>query len=158
MSYWFNDFYITVNSRDSKIYSPDNTQFDFYGKLPRTIELNGQWNVCINQIWIDKMWYNIKNTQIGLEDNNDDITYINLTDGYYDKIDDLVDEINIKAKLNKLQVMTCIYDHITHKISVTILDGYKVHLSPDLSNMLGSDYMKLTTNHTLNKCVDLFFF
>ena len=158
MSYWFNDFYITVNSRDSKNYSPDNTQFDFYAKLPRTIELNGQWNVCINQIWIDKMWYNIKNIQIGLEDNNNDTTYINLTDGYYDTVDKLIDEINMKTKLNNVQVMTCIYNDITHKISVTIIDGYKVHISPELSSILGSKHMKLSTNSTLDKCVDLFFF
>ena len=152
------EFYITLDSRDSKEYSPDNTQFNFYGKLPRNIELYGDWSVCVNQIWIDKMWYNIENTQIGLENDKGDTVYVYLTDGYYDNISALLNEINTKARLNNLQILTCIYNNITHKVSVSILNSYKVHFTFNLCLILGSEHSKITSDQILEKCVNLFFF
>ena len=60
------EFCVTVRSFDSGDYFPDNTCTDFYVRLPRPVVLNGDWTMCVSEVWLDKMWCNIKDCYLDI--------------------------------------------------------------------------------------------
>ena len=54
------EFYVTLLSNSSMQYFPDNKTSNFVTKLPRTLQLDGEWEVGLAEIVYSHAWYNIR--------------------------------------------------------------------------------------------------
>ena len=52
------EFYVTLPSNSSMQYFPDNKTSNFVTKLPRTLQLDGEWEVGLAEIVYPHTWYN----------------------------------------------------------------------------------------------------
>ena len=58
------EFYVTLPSNSSVQYFPDNKTSNFVTKLPRTLQLDGEWEVGPPEIDYPHTWYNINDERI----------------------------------------------------------------------------------------------
>ena len=149
------DLYLNVSSEDSSDYFPDNTPCDFRVKLPRRFILEGDWSMCINQIWVDKMWYNVIGCYLTIQDNTGNKTVVRLPNGYYTDISQFVDKFNELCLINNEQLVRLEYDDVTHKVTVDVISDYNIRLSENLSEILGTAYKTFIGKSVLEKCADL---
>ena len=54
------EVYVTLPSNSSMQYFPDNKTSNFVTKLPRTLQLDGEWEVVLAEIDYPHTWYNIR--------------------------------------------------------------------------------------------------
>jgi hypothetical protein len=89
------DFYLTLLSNASMDIYPNNTTSGFNVHLPKTITLEGRWCLAVTEIHYQ---YNFLNVTTGHNK-----TFINtngrqyecqIPNGYYDKIEDIISELN----------------------------------------------------------------
>lgn len=155
------EFYLTVKSTDSAEIYKDNTPMDFIVKLPYSLELGGDWAVGVNQIWIDKMWYNVKLSSFRLinTETNESLTdgAISIEEGYYSDIDQLLETLTKTTNIGDVQYCEFVYSKIKHKLTVTVKDKYvlNMEMSQRLCRMLGSETCILKGHTELGKCVNL---
>lgn len=138
MSY-ASEFYVTVRSDDSANYFPDNTQSDFYIKLPYFLALSADWCVGVNQMWLDKTWYNVKDISLKFIADTEDETILQLQDGYYEDIETLINALNSLAVAKDVQLCLFTYEKMCRKVSIKVSAKYTMEISPYLANMLGTD-------------------
>jgi hypothetical protein len=89
------DFYLTLLSNSSMQYYPDNKTGHFTVQLPKPLTLDGIWKVAVTDVHYQ---YNLLN----VSPDNNGITFrmngengqCDIFDGYYDKIEDLLEVIN----------------------------------------------------------------
>ena len=53
------EFYVTLPSNSFMQYFPDSKTSNFWTKLPRTLQLDGEWEVALAKIDYPHTWYNI---------------------------------------------------------------------------------------------------
>jgi len=158
------DFYITLPSNVTSPYKQENTISNFVTKLPRRIQLSGQWEVGLAEISYSLSWYNIKKTcEVNLctfqpdPSSRSNITFLTgnlLRAGRYDNLKDILHQIQEAAKKymllpsneypHKYEPPDITFDERSRK--VTIKHGrnlnYLVYLTMEryLCEKLGIDY------------------
>lgn len=126
MSFNADHFYVTLPSNSSSKFFPDNTKTHFITKLSNPIQLESadDWEVGLAQIQFPKSWYNIteKNNRFAVFSTSsiDDVgkwTALEVPQGYYESIDNLVTQINDLVKDNDIHLQ---YELRTKKIQFSI--------------------------------------
>jgi hypothetical protein len=110
------DFYLTLLSNASMGINPDNKTSNFRVHLPKTITLEGRWRVAVTEIHYQ---YNFLNVTRGNNSFHFNIggSYhkFDLFPGFYGKIDDIVDEINLVSSSDRQDGDMLIVDTDTNK-------------------------------------------
>ena len=96
-------------SNSSMEYFPDNKKTsDFVTKLPRTLQLDGEWEVGLAEIDYPHTLYNIREGKNSVEIYAPDNLYLafktvefRIQPGYYEKVQDVIDTLH-KAGLDNL--------------------------------------------------------
>ena len=103
------EFYVMLPSNSSMQYFPDNETSNFVTKLPRTLQLDGEWEVGLAEIDYPHTWYNIREGKNSMEIYIPDqwLQEINIQPEYYEKVQDLIDALLIITRLaNTTDVVT----------------------------------------------------
>ena len=135
---------------------PNNKVEEFKVQLPKTIELDGQWEVGLAEIQYPHSWYNIQENEFLLTINGSES--ILLQQGYYKDVDEICQHLNasIKRKLtmknvhfefNKLNQKVALY------ISSVNGENNVVNLSPSLAELLGMKKLLGGDYHTYHETV-----
>ena len=61
------ELYVTLPSKTSMQYFPDNKTSNFVTKLSRTLQLDGEWEVGLAEIDCPHTWYNIREGKNSVE-------------------------------------------------------------------------------------------
>jgi hypothetical protein len=139
------EFYTVIRSGDSGTYFPSNTTSDFYVRLPHTLELHSDWCVAVNEVWVTKQWYNVRNAYIELCLSGDEYEKWPITSGYYGDNTWLVDELGRVASNASDGCVTFTYNLLNHKLYISTKPGVKVKLSPDLCEIAGVNICEIIT-------------
>ena len=87
------EFYITLPSNSSMSFYPDNKTGNYTTKLPRTIELSGEWEVGMSDIKYPHTWYNVREGKNTIEVFHGPLQLrkeITIRPGYYDTVGKLL--------------------------------------------------------------------
>ena len=126
-------------------YYSDNTLTNFVTRLPRRIELEGQWEVGLVEIQYPHNWYNVPSntdrlmtlSRVG-ENSRIDMNYFEIPPGYY-KPDVLLQRIKTlaAAATNQSEIYIVLeYDEVDMTY-VSELRGYMLDVGPHVSSLLG---------------------
>ena len=167
-----NEFYLTVDSKDSLKYFKTNKCEEFYVKLPYLLNLSGEWCVSVNQIWFDKMMYNILNCALRITDQerrvnslDDDVKPIDtsesidyiayIPDGSYKDISDIINVLNSLCEYKSVDLCEFSYDPILCKVKVVISEGISIIMNPELCDVLGFNLGVINKSTAGDNCVNL---
>ena len=105
------EFYVTLPSNSSVQYFPDDKTYNFLTKLPRTLQLDGEWEVSLAEIDYPHTWYNIHKGKNSVEIYVPDKWFqeVSIQPGYYDKVQDVIDAL-LKAGLANATDVVVSYD------------------------------------------------
>ena len=131
------EFYTVIRSGDSGMYFPSNTPSDFYVRLPHMLELHGDWSVGVNEVWLTKQWYNVRDAFIELCLSGDEYEKWSIPSGYYIDNSWLVHELNSVGSNASEGSVTFTYDIRNHRLYISTKPGVKVKLSPNLCGIVG---------------------
>ena len=117
------EFYVTLPSNSSMQYFPDNKTSNFVTKLPRTLQLDGEWEAGLAEIVYPHTWYNIREGKNSVEIYAPDNLYLvfktveySIQPGYYKKVQDVIDAF-YKAGLNNLTDVVLSYDDTSKRVT-----------------------------------------
>lgn len=126
-------FYVTLPSDGSIDVYPDNTLSHFFTKLPRPIELTGQWEVGLVELIYPRMWNNVTTDsnkyEINLGTGVKKIGHI--SPGFYESPTDI-----INALPKQIQVKLA-YNKHSKKVQVQLTNGATIKFSGGLAENLG---------------------
>nr|DAC81379.1 TPA_asm: penton [Parasteatoda house spider adintovirus] len=126
-------FYITLPSDASMHIFPDNTMSHFSTKLPKRLELLGEWEVGLVEIIYPRMWNNITEDGNSYEYNlgNGVKKKNSIPSGFYDSVNEIIDQFekNIRIKLG--------YNKFSKKVKLQLTNGATLRLSKGLAESLG---------------------
>ena len=135
-------FYITLPSNASMDYYPTNKASCYQIRLPRTLYLKGKYEVALAEIQYPHTWTTTRG-KIGFMIIRDNIHYtVNIPQGYYSNIDELIDFINTKI-CDVLDVtkndtpIKLATNKFTRKTHLRIAEGCFIQFSPGLADILG---------------------
>jgi hypothetical protein len=112
------DFYLTLLSNASMDINPDNKTSNFRVHLPKTITLEGRWRVAVTEIHYQYNFLNITTGNNSFHFNIGGAYHqFELFSGYYAKIDEIIDEINLVSSSDRQDGDMLIVDHETNKIN-----------------------------------------
>lgn len=132
-------FYITLPSNSSMIYFPNNTLNAFTTRLPKSLDLKGEWEVGLSEIHYPRTWHNIQgeDVHITFESNENPTRYLKLDPGKY-TASQLTEALNaLFQSITTGSPPKFIFNNITQKISVVIKETAKVWITKELSIVLG---------------------
>ena len=140
------EFYITLPSWKSKYIFPINNPGDFYVKLPKQVNVHGDWKVGMTNTYIPRNWYNVNNGDnnifIKSYETGEDI-HVDILPGYYSSIDILISEINRYISEYKASLA---FDSMKNKIFVTMNDPkIEIWFSSGICEILGIDDFRVIT-------------
>lgn len=136
------EFFLTLPSWTSGNLFPQNKAGDYYVKLPKPVNLYGEWKVGMVNVIIPKMWYNVKENDnyINITQNGDEVpTRVIIPYGRYDSINEVIVELNHSVS-NSLpnQEVYFGYDVRRKKCYVSIESGDKmVSMCRGIAQLLG---------------------
>jgi hypothetical protein len=114
------DFYLTLLSNASMNINPDNKTSNFRVHLPRTITLDGRWKMAITELHYQNNFLNITKGNNSFEFNLCDTYHqFELSSGYYGKINDILDEINLVTSSERQDGDMLIFDTETKRTQFT---------------------------------------
>ncbi len=133
----------------------------YHVKLPKTIDLNGMWEVGLYSISYPYTWYTLSKanhihviTEAGMSKS------ISVNYGYYNTMEDLIEAVNdaIKIELETEYVgVKLSYNARTEKVTVHLRDKHKFALIGRMSQLLGfGEEIKLTKTTESPYVADLF--
>ena len=129
------EFYATLPSNSSVHYFPDNKTSNFLTKLPRTVQLNGEWEVGLAEIDYPHTWYNIRegknSVQIYIPDQW--LQEIRIQPGYFEIVQDAL----LKAGLANTTDVVVSYDDTSKRVTVRCAKGTVLELRVDIPRMFG---------------------
>ena len=115
----------------------------FFTKLPRTLQLDGEWEVGLAEIVYPRTWYNIREGKNSVEIYAPDNLYLvfktveySIQPGYYEKVQDVIDAL-YKAGLNNLTDVVLSYDDTSKRVTVKCGNCVVVKLRGDIARMFG---------------------
>ena len=142
------EFYVTLPKYSSMQYFPDNKNFsNFLTKLPRTLQLDGEWEVGLAEIDYPHTWYNIREGKNSVEIYVPDKWYQDISNqpGYYQKVQDVIDAL-LKAGLANVTDVVVSYDDTSKRVTVRCAKGTALELRGDIARMFGYLVLPKTEN------------
>ena len=132
------EFYVTLPSNSSMQYFPDTKTLNFVTKLSRTLQLDGEWEVCLAEIDYPHTWYNIREGKNSLEIYVSDkwAQETSIQPGYYEKIQDVIDTLRKAGVANATDVVVS-YDDTSKRVLVRRAKGTVLELQGDIARMFG---------------------
>lgn len=151
-------FYMTLPNNASMLIYPTNTIANYKTCLPKTIELNGEWEVALVEFTYPKNFHNVLEEECYIDISSNDlmennITRCYITTGYYSSVQELLDEIHekIRASCNILVARFWIEKRSAQsstkggKVAVKIMrSSYSLKLSKELMYVLGFEMQVLS--------------
>ena len=109
------EFYVTLLSNSSMQYFPDNKTSNFLTKLPKTLQLDGEWEVGL----AEHTWYNIREGKNSVEIYVPDqwVQEISIQPGYYEKVKDVKDAL-LQAGLANTTDVVVSFDDTSKRVTV----------------------------------------
>ena len=137
------EFYVTLPSKSSMQYFPDNKTSNFVTKLSRALQLDGEWEVGLAEIDYLHAWYNIREGKNSVEIYAPENFFLvfktveySIQPGYYEKVQDVIDAL-LKAGLANLTDVDVTYDDTSKRVSVKCAKGAVLKLRGDIARMFG---------------------
>ena len=136
-------FYLTLPSNSSMDYFPDNTLSHYITRLPRTLDLDGSWEIGLAEIQYPHSWYNVKDREAWVQIDIDKDSQVEnhhffLPEGYYTAAKRIVKAIEVKKHRteykNKFDIRI---NDVNNKVSLAVKKNCQVIVSPMLQFMLG---------------------
>ncbi len=155
-------FYLTLPSNASLDVFPNNKTTGYHVKLPKTIDLNGMWEVGLYSISYPYTWYTLsKANHIHVITEAEMSKSISVNYGYYNTMEDLIEAVKdaIKIKLETKYVgVKLSYNARTEKVTVHLRNKHKFALVGRMSQLLGfgGEEIKLTKTTESPYIADLF--
>ena len=99
-------FYLTLPSNSSMNHYPDNNASHYYTKLPRTVDLSGDFEVGLFKIQFSNSYYKVEKGECWIQFRATETTeqhHIDVPEGLYDTGDNFIYVINnvIKSAVRK---------------------------------------------------------
>ena len=131
-------------------YFPDNKTSNFVTKPPRTLQLDGKWEVGLAEIDYPHAWYNIHEGKNSAEIYVPDKWFqeISMQPGYYEKVQDVTDTL-LKAGLANATDVVVSYDDTSKRVTVRCSKGTVLELRGGIGKMFG--YLNNTTIRASDK-------
>ena len=108
-------------------------------KLPRTLQLAGEWKVGVAEIDYPHTWNNIRegtnSVEIYLPDQY--VQEISIQAGYYEKVQDVIDALLKAGLANTLDVVVSSYDDTSKRVTVRCSKSTVLELIGDIARMFG---------------------
>ena len=119
-------------------YFPDNKTLNFVTKLPRALQLDGEWEVGLAEIDYPHTWYNIREGKNSVEIYVPDKWFqeISIQPGYYEKVQDVVDTL-LRAGLANTTDVVVSYDDTSKRVTVSCAKCTVLELRGDIARMIG---------------------
>ena len=137
------EFYVTLPSNSSMKYFPDNKTSNFFIKLSRTLQLDGEWEVGLAEIVYPHTWYNICEGKNSVEIYAPDNFHLvfktveySIQPGHYEKVQDVIDAL-YKAGLANLTNVVLSYYGTSKRVTVKCGKRVVVKLRGDIAWMFG---------------------
>ena len=136
-------------------YFPDNKRSNSVTKLPRTLQLDGEWEVGLAEIDYPHTWYNIREGKNSVEIYVPDQwrQQISIQPGYYEKVQDVIDAL-LKAGLANATDIVVTYNDTSKRVTVRCAKGTVLELRGDIARMFG--YLDNTSVRASDKKVSPF--
>jgi hypothetical protein len=157
-------FYLVLPSNSSFDFYPDNTVANYTTRLPRDIELSGEWEVGLEEIQYSHNWFSIQPSDavvfaysLGSESSdggdNDEWHYRNLDPGYYankgEIVDAMVKELKTSGVVGEWDIS---WDAKNDVVCLNIPANMKFMMHKDLNPLLGfSEKSGLLSLHSNTK-------
>lgn len=112
------EFYLTLPSNSSMLYYPENKTGSYVTKLPKTIDLSGEWEVGLADIKYPHTWYNIregKNTVEVIQGPLQIREQISVRPGYYDTVGKMLKRL-WDGGLKHYKDITVKYDKMSKRV------------------------------------------
>lgn len=97
------EFFLTLPSWTSDKLFPDNTAGDYYVKIPKPLQLHGDWKVGMVNVVLPKCWYNVDSSDnfvIIVKIDEPSPIEVSIPYGWYDNVNDLINELNVSISKN----------------------------------------------------------
>ena len=119
------EFYVTLPGNSST-------------KLPRTLQLDGEWEVGLVEIDYPHTWYNIREGKNSVEIYVPDqwLQEISIQPGSYEKVQDVIDAL-LKARLANTTDVVVTHDDTSKRVTVRCAKGTVLELRGDIARMFG---------------------
>ena len=108
-------------------YFPDNKTSNFVTKLPRTLQLDGEWEVGLAEIDHLHTWHNIREGKNSVE------IYVPEA-GYYEKVQDVIDAL-LRAGLANTTDVVASYGDTSGRVNVRCAKGTVLELRRNMARM-----------------------
>lgn len=134
-------FYLTLPSNSSLDHFPNNTLTNYITRLPRPLELHGQWEVGIVEFHYPFSWYNVQADEVSLlciSKTDDGVKSVKVTvrEGYYNSGKAFIDALNNEIRTAHQDSINLRYDKFNQKAVLIVNDNAKVVLSDVLQEIL----------------------
>ena len=132
------EFYLNLPSNSSMQYYPDNKISDYKTKLPKRLELNGNWEVGLADIKYPHTWYNIRKCKnfIDIFTTDLQINKIKIKAGYYKSIRQVIDTFKNNG-LDDITDVKLVYNATTKRVTIKCTNNVSVVLHDDIARIFG---------------------
>lgn len=130
-------FYVTLPSDSSMKYFIDNKISHFITRLPKPIELKGEWEVGLSEFFYPHTWYNVMFGNNAFSyDLGDGIVYDGeIREGFYHSVKDILHAImSVSAFEGRIKLS---FNPVSKLVRVELREGAKILFKDGLARMLG---------------------
>lgn len=130
-------FYVTLPSDSSMKYFTENKISHFITRLPKPIELKGDWEVGLSEFFYPHTWYNVtENNNAFSYDLGDGKVYDGeMKEGFYQGVVEMLEVImDVDAFEGRIKLT---FDSVTKRVCVELRQGAKILFKEGLARMLG---------------------
>src|ERR1700678_2892077 len=116
------NFYISLPSNSSFKFFPNNTLANFRVMLARPLQLTGNYEVALVEMYFSRAWSNVvgDEAKVIFQQNNQEPFTVVFDEGYYAEADSLMNEFNNKIKTYmRTSRKDFLKDELTMKIKST---------------------------------------
>jgi len=106
------------------------------------IELDGDWQLALDEIVFPKTWYNVGRDEVWFEI-SPAWNRVALRPGYYPTVASLYHAFDAEMKKARIANIALVHNHNSSRISIAVQRGFRLRLSSRLKNLLGfeSEYV-----------------
>lgn len=143
--------YLTLPSNSNPNTFPNNKANKYMVKLPQRVDF-GLYEAAIVELQYPNSYYNAKGIMFIIEKPDGETHTVRVSDGKYDTIDELVDELNHKLRL--LQVIYEAYFEYSAslmKTGIYCIKDFRITLSPQLASILGYRQRTIIEGYSLGE-------
>ena len=137
------DFYINLPSNSSISNFPDNHAGHFFTSLPKSINIDREFEIGLSEIIVSKSFNNINEKEIGFQLTQGSLSssFIYLEPGFYKTSTQFVNSLNrLPRQLRdfKNAGVRFLFSHATQKVTLNILTfGLRIRMTKGLADILG---------------------